>query len=90
MMKKQTAGDQTSPGDRTLYIVTPTGERPLDAVVKDLKAKGFQVDQVMESIGSISGFADPKDKKHLEGIAGVQDVSEDSTHSIGPPGAPIS
>ena len=90
MPKKQAAGNQTESGDKTLYIVTPTGERPLEAVVKDLKAKGFQVDQVMEAIGSITGFADPKDKKHLESIAGVQDVSEDSTHSIGPPGAPIS
>ena len=37
------------------WIVTTSGERSVKDVAKDLKAKGFSVDQVLDEIGAITG-----------------------------------
>lgn len=81
---------QTSAGDRKSIIVTSSGVRPIHEVVEDLKTAGFQVDQVMDSIGSITGHAHSTDKKKLSRIRGVADVAEDHPINIGPPGAAVS
>jgi hypothetical protein len=75
---------------RQAMVVTISGERPIHEVANDLKAKGFEVGQVLDSIGSVTGYAHPRTKKQLKGIRGVADVSEDQPVDIGPPGAPVS
>jgi hypothetical protein len=72
------------------YVVTPTGDRALGDVVHDLKAAGFQVGQVMETIGIVTGSAPSANVAKLRKVRGVKDVSPDHAVDIGPPGAPVS
>ena len=71
-------------------VITVSGDRPIHEVANDLRAAGFDVDQVLESIGSVTGSAHPKNAKRLRSVPGVLDVSPDHPADIGPPGAPIS
>jgi hypothetical protein len=92
MAKKRAATKRKTGGteDKKALVLTYTGARPMDEVVESVKAAGFQVDQVLDAIGSITGKAAanvvPKLKKAVPGM----DVSEDHTIDIGPPGAPLS
>ena len=70
------------------WIVTTSGERPARDVAKDLKAKGFTVDQGMDEIGTIIGAADDAVASKVRAIEGVSDVSPDSPIDIGPPDSP--
>lgn len=70
------------------WIVTMSGERPAKDVAKDLKAKGFVVEQVLDEIGSITGTADDAVAAKARSVRGVSDVSPDTTIDIGPPDAP--
>jgi hypothetical protein len=58
-------------------VITMSGERPIHEVAHDLKTAGFDVSQVLEMVGSVTGTADPKIKKQLEGIRGVAHVGDD-------------
>ena len=71
-------------------VITMSGERPIDEVVNDLRAAGLEVDQVLETVGSVTGSAHPATTERLRSIPGVADVSPDHPVDIGPPGAPIS
>jgi hypothetical protein len=71
-------------------VVTPSGDRALGDVVRDLKAAGFEVGQVMEAIGVVTGSAPSSDIAKLRKVRGVKDVSPDHAVDIGPPGAPVS
>jgi hypothetical protein len=69
-------------------VITLSGKRPASQVVRDLKAAGFEVDQVLDAIGSVTGSGDPKIKQQLESIGGVSDVKKaHDDFDIGPPGA---
>ena len=70
------------------WIITTSGKRPAKDVVKDLKAKGFTVDQVLDEIGTITGAGDDSVADKVRKIEGVSDVSPDSPIDIGPPDAP--
>ena len=70
------------------WIVTTSGERPAKDVAKDLRAKGFAVDQVLDEIGAITGAADDAVADKVRAVKGVTDVSPDSAIDIGPPDAP--
>lgn len=70
------------------WIVTTSGGRPVKDVVKDLKAKGFVVDQVLDEIGTITGAADNAVVAKLRTIDGVADVSPEEEIDIGPPDQP--
>ena len=70
------------------WIITTSGKRPTKDVAKDLKAKGFAVDQVLDEIGTIIGAADDAVAAKVRGIDGVSDVSPDTPIDIGPPDAP--
>jgi hypothetical protein len=73
---------------RKEWIVTTSGERPAKDVAKDLKAKGFAVDQVLDEIGTITGAADDDVAAKARTVKGVTDVSPEGTIDIGPPDAP--
>ena len=72
------------------FVVTVSGDRPVHDVAHDLKASGFEVDQVMDAIGVVTGSAHATSLPKLRKIRGVQDVSADQPVDIGPPGAPVS
>lgn len=84
------AAKKKTVGGKQAMVVTLSGDRPIHEVAKDLMAAGFEVGQVLETIGSITGSAHPYDKKHLDSIKGVADVRLDQGVDIGPPDAPIS
>src|SRR5947209_6636852 len=71
-------------------VVTLSGNRHINDVARDLKATGFQVDQVLDAIGVVTGSAPSSHLAKLRKVAGVADVSLDHPVDIGPPGAPIS
>ena len=71
-------------------VVTVSGDRHIHEVTRDLRASGFQVDQVLDAIGVVTGSAAPTHVAKLRRIRGVKDVSSDQPVDIGPPGAPIS
>ncbi|MBZ5534203.1 MAG: hypothetical protein LAO20_22485 [Acidobacteriia bacterium] len=71
-------------------VVTVSGDRPIHEVAKDLRTEGFDVKQVLEAIGSITGAAHPKAVNKLRAVRGVADISEDQPVNIGPPDAPVS
>lgn len=71
-------------------IVTTAGDRPIESVAQDLRAAGFDVRQVLEFIGSITGTAAASKAEEFRRIAGVADVAVDHPIDIGPPGAAIS
>jgi len=58
-------------------VVTINGERPIHEVARDLTAAGFEVGQVLEMVGSVTGSADPASKAKLKKIAGVAHVGDD-------------
>lgn len=70
------------------WIVTTGGGRSTKEVAKDLKEKGFSVDQVLDEIGAITGAADESVVSKLRAIKGVTDVSPDAPIDIGPPDSP--
>jgi hypothetical protein len=72
------------------FVVTVSGEHGIEKVARALKAKGFEVDQILDAIGVVTGSALPGDVAEMRKIPGVKDVSADHRVDIGPPGAPIS
>jgi hypothetical protein len=71
-------------------VITLSGDRPVHEVARDLKAKGVEVDQVLDAIGVVTGSAAAASISRLKQVPGVKDVSADHPVDIGPPGAPIS
>jgi len=74
---------------RTEWIVTTTGKRPIADVVKELRGAGFEVKQVLEEIGSVTGSAEAKAVPRLRKIRGVADVSPDTAIDLGPPDSDV-
>ena len=77
-------------GKKQNLVVTISGERPIHQVANDLKAAGLEVDQVLESVGSVTGSAHSGTVDRLRSVPGVADVSPDHQIDIGPPGTAIS
>jgi hypothetical protein len=71
-------------------VITVSGDRPLQSVVRDLKTSGLEAVQVLDAIGVVTGSTAPGKIAKLKKVSGVQDVSLDHKVDIGPPGAPIS
>jgi len=73
---------------KTRWIVTTSGTRPLSDLTKNLSETGFDVDQVLDEIGCITGTASDDVANTLRGIPGVADVSPETPIDIGPPDVP--
>jgi hypothetical protein len=71
-------------------IVTLSGDRTIKEVVRDLRAAGLKVDQILDATGIVTGSADEKSLARLRRVKGVADVSVDNPVDIGPPDAEIS
>ena len=70
------------------WIVTTSADRSISDITKDLKEAGFDISQVLEHIGSITGAAAEETVPKLRSIRGVVDVSPDQPIDIGPPDSP--
>ena len=67
------------------WIVTISGNQSLSDVKKSLTETGFTVEQVLDQIGCITGFATDDIAARLRMMPGVADVSPDTDMGIGPP-----
>jgi len=76
MAKKKTHAKQRAGVAKVPMTVTASGTRSIHDVAKDLEAAGFEVGQVLDAVGSVTGVAHPDLKKKLASIAGVADVRE--------------
>ena len=70
-------------------IITMSGSRPIHEVARDLRAAGFEVGQVLEVIGSVTGSADPQIRKKLAAISGVAHVGDDYEVTTASPEDPL-
>ena len=61
----------------------------LDGVVRGLRARGMQVEQVLDGLGIITGSVPPGSVGALTGVAGVVSVDERLVHRLPPPEAPV-
>jgi hypothetical protein len=86
---KQTQNHYKTMAENKKWIVTTSGKRPIDEVVRDLKSAGFSVDQVLTEIGCVTGSADNDAVQKIRSIPGIQDISPESGIDIGPPDSDI-
>jgi len=69
------------------WVVTTSGDRPLKDVASELKKHGFNVSQVLEEIGMITGEGPDDVAEKLRKVKGVADVSANVGADVGPPGS---
>jgi hypothetical protein len=67
------------------WVVTMSGDRPINDVASDIAAPGFAIDEVLGAIGIITGSATDSVAEAVRAIPGVADVSPDQPVDIGPP-----
>jgi hypothetical protein len=68
------------------WIVTASGEQPVEEVTAALEAEGFTIGHVFDAIGSISCSAPEDAAERARALPGVADVAPDTSIDIGPPG----
>ena len=61
----------------------------LDGVVANLRASGLQVDQVLGTLGIVTGSAPDGALDALRGVEGVASVDAQLTHRLPPPDAAV-
>ncbi|MGY1802507.1 hypothetical protein ACI78T_04400 [Blastococcus sp. SYSU D00922] len=61
----------------------------LDGVVENLRASGLQVDQVLGTLGIVTGSAPDDALDTLRGVEGVASVDAQLTHQLPPPDSPV-
>ncbi|MEJ7736680.1 MAG: hypothetical protein WKF97_04565 [Chitinophagaceae bacterium] len=71
------------------WIITTSGDSSVSDVEKSLTATGFNVEQVLDQIGCITGSATDDVAERLRTIPGIADVSPDTSIDIGRPDDPI-
>ena len=67
------------------WVVTTSGDRPLEEVAKELKKHGFKVSQLLSEIGLITGEAGDEVVAKARKVKGVSDVSANVGADVGPP-----
>jgi hypothetical protein len=61
----------------------------LDGVVESLRASGLEVEQVLGTLGIVTGSAPADALDALRGLEGVASVDEQLTHQLPPPDAEV-
>ncbi len=72
------------------WVVTTSGDRPAADVARDLTEAGFEVGEVLDAIGVITGSSTGSVADAVRQVPGVADVSPDQPVDIGPPDSPTS
>ena len=70
------------------WVITLSPGRSPKDLRPDLEGAGFEVEQVMDAIGVVTGRSDEACAERVRSLPGVADVSGDEPIDIGPPGAP--
>lgn len=66
------------------WVVTLASDRPVSEVSNELTKTGFDIDQVLDQIGCITGTASDEVARKLRKVPGVADVSPESTIQLPP------
>ena len=61
----------------------------VDGVAEELKSAGMKVEQVLGSVGIITGSVEAERRADLAGLPGVGSVEDENTFQIPPPDAEI-
>ncbi len=61
----------------------------MDGVVQSLQARGLQVEQVLGTIGIVTGSAPADAIEALRGVEGVDSVDEQLSYRLPPPDSPV-
>ena len=61
----------------------------MDGVVENLRASGMEVEQVLGSLGIVTGSAPDDSLEALRGVEGVASVDAQLGYQLPPPDAPI-
>lgn len=70
------------------WVVTTSGDRPIEDVKEELARMGLAVGEVLEAAGCITGTASDETADRIRSVAGVADVSPaPPSIDIGPPDA---
>jgi hypothetical protein len=69
------------------WVVTTSGDRPLEDVAKELRKSGLKVGDVLHEIGLITGEGDDDIAEKLRKVKGVTDVFANAGADVGPPDA---
>jgi hypothetical protein len=73
-----------------LSVTVDDGHLPaIEDVAARLRARGMQVEQVLEGLGIITGSASSAVRNSLTAVEGVAAVDEQLTHQLPPPDAPV-
>ncbi|HEX7174768.1 MAG TPA: hypothetical protein VF240_05750 [Pyrinomonadaceae bacterium] len=76
--------------DKKRWVITASDDRSLKDIKKRVTESGFDIDQVLDEIGCITGVASDDVAESLRSVPGVADVSPEPSVDIGPPDAPLS
>ena len=66
------------------WVVTLANDRPVSDVSNELTQTGFDIDQVLDQIGCITGSGSDEVARKLRKIPGVADVSPETTIQLPP------
>jgi hypothetical protein len=58
-------------------------------IAQALRARGMEVDQVLDGLGIITGSAPADSRPALTGVEGVVSVDEELTHQLPPPDSAV-
>jgi hypothetical protein len=61
----------------------------MDGVVETLRQRGLQVEQVLGTLGVVTGMAPAEALDVLRSVEGVDSVDEELTFRIAPPDSPV-
>ena len=61
----------------------------MDGVVENLRASGMEVEQVLGSLGIVTGSAPDDSLDALRGVEGVASVDEQLGYQLPPPESPV-
>lgn len=70
------------------WVVTTSGSLAVSDVARTLTQHGFVVDQVLDTIGVITGRCAESRVAALRALPGVGDIAPDLSVDVGPPDSP--
>ena len=73
-----------------LSVTVDDGHLPaIEEVAQALRARGMEVDQVLDGLGIITGSAPADSRSALTDVDGVVSVDEQLTHQLPPPDSAV-
>lgn len=73
-----------------LSVTVDDGHRPaINEVAEALRARGMQVEQVLDGLGIITGSVPDDNRPVLTDVEGVVSVDEQLTHQLPPPDSAV-